>query len=219
MAEAPVGAGRAFVWVPVDVSGPIGAYATPEDAHKAIEPYLVVLWRGAIMRFQTQTEPKPGEEVSFVRLPDSPIPIFVGTTAEALAYHATFDGTGLLEDVSEMDYRKGTFGEMLPSARARLDPLLQSKERGDSAHNMLMRMMDADQKIGQDMGDELSANGAPEDFVFDVPVADFLAEMDPVTPASTSPEGFELVAEVPSLDVDSTVDEAELRGDVDDVVE
>lgn len=185
------------VWVPVDSSGPIGVYSCEDEAKAAVHPFLSALWRGAIMKYQVKCLPENGEEMCCILPQECPIPIFVGTTKESLEYHSQFDGTGILESRTDLEYRKCTFGEMLPPAKARLMPLLKSTQSGQMAHHILMELMKDEKNAANAM---VGNAQAPSDFEFEVPVASYLADMSVVgdtadAPAASPEEPAELLGE------------------------
>lgn len=137
------------------------------------------------MKYQVKCVPEEGEEMCCILPQECPIPVFVGTTKESLEYHSQFDGTGILESRTDLEYRKCTFGEMLPPAKARLMPLLKSTQSGQMAHHILMELMKDEKNAANAM---VGIAQAPSDFEFEVPVASYLADMSVVGDTADAPD-------------------------------
>jgi hypothetical protein len=158
------------LWVPVDTAGPIGAFDTETAARDAYAPYLAVRWRGILLRFTPNTFVGPGDEVCFLFPYEGSVPLFVAGAEEAQRVHAQLDTSGVLEPSTDLRFRCGVVGEILPSAKMRLDPLLKKSGEADGALNLFMRLAEADMSTSLD---EKIDNMAEED---PCPVAAFIIE-------------------------------------------
>lgn len=133
------------IWVPVDVSGPVGAFSSFPAARSAVQPYLDKIWAGCILQWEVETDLEDGMEVAYVMHSQTTFPLFVAPLEEAQAKHASLLPTGLVESKDDFKIRRSNLGELIPAAEKRLAPMLFTEEdlaKGEAAHRLFMSLLD-----------------------------------------------------------------------------
>lgn len=168
------------VWTAVDCVGPVGVFGSQAQAKQALEPYLKAHWSGMLVRSHAAPV-GDGEDVYFLMVPGSPVPLFVGGAAEAKERQAALAPSGLVESGEELEGRVACFGKILPPAERRLGPLLRAKNpggHGDSAPvQRFLELLNAQ---------ALPEEPSKEEMTRRFPVADFLVEVEPLVHCSIS---------------------------------